>query len=179
MKTPRSPIARRLAIAASAALVSVASAIDSVVVFNELHYQPAGDDSSLEYVELHSQMSVDVDLSNWRIHGGISFDFPEGTTMRGGGYLVVAKNPAALAAATGATDILGPYEGQLDNGGERLRLYSNGHAFRSQSNASDGPSIRPEGLWSVDLQGDGAGGCASCCRWCSLVWWRARSDSPP
>ncbi|MDG2124123.1 MAG: lamin tail domain-containing protein [Verrucomicrobiales bacterium] len=156
---PRHPNARQLAVfALAAALAITASAIDSVVVFNEIHYQPAGDDSSLEYVELYSQMTVDVDLSNWRIHGGITYDFPEGTTIPGGGYLVVAKNPAALAAATGITGALGPFDGQLDNGGERLRLYSNGHAFRSLSLDSNGPAIRPDSLWSVDLQGDGAGG---------------------
>ena len=39
---------------------------DSVVVFNEIHYHPAGDNSALEYVELYNQLAVDVDLSNWR-----------------------------------------------------------------------------------------------------------------
>ena len=38
---------------------------DSVVVFNEVHYHPAEREAELEWVELHNQMAVDVDLSGW------------------------------------------------------------------------------------------------------------------
>ena len=88
-----------------------AIARDSVVVFNEIHYHPANDDSSLEYVELYNQFAIELDLSNWRIDGDIDFDFPEGTIIPGRGYLVIAKDPAALSAATGYNDALGPTTG--------------------------------------------------------------------
>ena len=45
---------------------SLAMAADSVVVFNEVHYHPENDDSSLEYIELYNQLAIEVDLSNWR-----------------------------------------------------------------------------------------------------------------
>ena len=35
----------------------------------EIHYHPAGDDSTLEYIELHNLMAIDVDMSNWRLRG--------------------------------------------------------------------------------------------------------------
>ena len=38
---------------------------DSVVVFNEIHYHPATNETALEWLELHNQMSIDVDLSGW------------------------------------------------------------------------------------------------------------------
>src|SRR5690349_2788235 len=75
--------------------------LDSTVVFNEVMYNPAGNDESLEWIELHNQMAVDMDLSKWQLEGGINFTFPEGTIIAGGGYIVVAANKAALASATG------------------------------------------------------------------------------
>jgi len=62
--------------------------MDGTVVFNEIMYHPLGaptTEQSLEWVELHSQMAVDVDLSGWSIQGGIQYTFPEGTLIRGGG----------------------------------------------------------------------------------------------
>jgi hypothetical protein len=127
---------------------------DSVVVVNEIHYHPA--DPALEFVELHNQLSVNVDLSGWRFDGGITFGFPEGTVMPARGYLVVAKDPAALQAATGATGTLGPFAGSLANEGETLRLWNNNGALRTLT-APPPPPAAAE-LWSVDLQGDGVGG---------------------
>ena len=75
-------------------------ALDSTVVFNEIMYNPAGADETLEWVELHNQMGVNMDLSGWRLDGGVGFPFPNGTTLARGGYLVIASNPAALQAAT-------------------------------------------------------------------------------
>jgi hypothetical protein len=66
---------------------------DSTVVFNEIMYHPAVDEPSFEWIELHNQMSVNMDLSNWSLGAGWEFRFPEGTILRGGGYLVVALNP--------------------------------------------------------------------------------------
>ncbi|MEJ6570075.1 MAG: hypothetical protein QNL80_14525, partial [Akkermansiaceae bacterium] len=48
---------------ASAQTGSTNTTRDSAVVFNEIHYQPLADDSTLEYVELYNQLVVDVDIS--------------------------------------------------------------------------------------------------------------------
>ena len=127
---------------------------DSVVVVNEIHYNPV--DPALEFVELHNQLSVNVDLSGWRFDGGITFGFPEGTVMPARGYLVVAKNPAALMPATGVMGVLGPFTGSLANEGETLRLWNNNGALRTLTAPPPPPNAAE--LWSVDLQGDGVGG---------------------
>ena len=62
---PLSALATALLLCTSAALA------DSVVVFNEIMYHPATNEPALEWVELYDQNSVDVDLSGWRIAGGI------------------------------------------------------------------------------------------------------------
>jgi hypothetical protein len=137
----------------AAALCQPASG-DSVVVINEIHYQP--ENQSLEYVELYNFLSVQVDLSGWRFEGGITFDFPEGTVIEPKGYLVIAKNPVALELETGFAGALGPFEGALANEGEVLRLWNNNSAMRTRPLPSPPPSA--DELWSVDIQGDGVGG---------------------
>jgi hypothetical protein len=113
---------RRLCFAWLAFFLPFALRADSVVVFNEIMYHPATNEPAREWVELHNQMSIDVDISGWSITNGIGFIFPEGTVVRGGGWLVVAISPAALAVTAGVTNALGPFTGRLSNSGEKLEL---------------------------------------------------------
>ncbi|MBK1827642.1 lamin tail domain-containing protein [Haloferula rosea] len=131
LKLPR--IRRLLMLLAWTSISASAFCRDSVVVFNEVHYHPRNDGDLLEYVELHNQLAFEVDMSNWRIDGDIDFDFPEGTILPGRGYLVIAKDPAALSSATGHSGALGPFNRSLSNSGGTIRLYNNKLSFRSQS----------------------------------------------
>lgn len=119
-----SPFLRQL-LCAFAALSTVQAGVDSVVTFNELHYNPAAAQTAGEWLELKNQNSVDVDLSGWRLDGGVDYVFPEGTVIRGGGYLVVAANPAALMSAAGISGVLGPFANSLANNGESVTLKNN------------------------------------------------------
>ncbi|MBX3733978.1 MAG: lamin tail domain-containing protein [Verrucomicrobiae bacterium] len=122
---------------------------DATVVFNELQYQPRSGGDSVEWVELHNLMAVDMDLSGWGLTSGIRYTFPSGTILPGGGYLVVAGDPAALPAAAGATHVLGPFEGRLANEGERLELRNqNGRLM-------DEVRYGIEGRWPVAPTGSG------------------------
>ena len=71
--------------------------LDGTVVFNEIMYNPLGDDSKTEWIEFHNQMSVNVDLTGWRIAGGVNYDFPDGTVLGTGEYLVVAVDPQTVS----------------------------------------------------------------------------------
>ena len=125
-------------------------AFDTVVVFNEIHYHPAGvENRTHEFVELHNQQSVRVDLSEWRISGGIDFEFPRGTVVEPGGYLVVAPDPAVLQAA-GVGGVLGPYTGFLNNGGEVIRLRNNNDRIMDEID------YRDRAPWPVGADGSGA-----------------------
>lgn len=123
---------------------------DSVVTFNELLYNPAVGDTGGEWIELHNQLSVDVNLGNWRISGGIDYNFAPGTTIESGEYLVVAQNPVALEAATGLTGVLGGYTGSLSNGGETIRLRDLNDRIMDKLIYED------EGDWPVAADGIGA-----------------------
>ncbi len=121
MQTPLFIRALALAIALYP-LRAAADAPDGVVTFNELHYNPVGSQEG-EWLELHNQMAVNIDLSRWSLADGIQFTFPAGTIIEGGGHLVVAKDPAHPSLA-GIPGVLGPYSGNLSNSGETVDLLS-------------------------------------------------------
>src|SRR6187431_2738167 len=86
---------------------------DSVVVFNEIQYNPAGISEAGEWIELFNGMGIKTDISGWRIDG-IGYTFPANTIVNPGAYVVVAKTPGAGQ--------FGPFTGNIGNDGQRLRL---------------------------------------------------------
>ncbi len=112
------------------------------VVISEIMYHPPplGPDDNVrdEFIELHNQSLSPVPLYDpafpshgWRLRSGVEFDFPAGSSIGAGGYvLVVSFDPvtdtnalAAFESRYGSDLILfGPYTGKLDNGGETLVL---------------------------------------------------------
>ncbi|MDA7649506.1 lamin tail domain-containing protein, partial [Akkermansiaceae bacterium] len=91
------------------------------LVINELHFDE--DDKTLkrEFIELYNASDDDIDLSGYRFTDGISFTFPDSTTLNSGDYLLIAQDPASITSAFGE-DSLGPWMGQLKNSGERVVL---------------------------------------------------------
>ncbi|HKX62526.1 MAG TPA: lamin tail domain-containing protein, partial [Verrucomicrobiae bacterium] len=97
----------------------------SSVVINEIMYNPLSGDGNDEYVELHNRSGLPVDVGGWRLGEGISFTIPPGTTIPGGGFLVVAQNAARLRTnypGLNGSIVLGDFNGNLANGGERVTL---------------------------------------------------------
>lgn len=120
-----------------------AGAQDSTTVINEVMYHPAVP-GGVEWIELHNQMSVNMDLSGWRITGGVNYTFAEGTTIPAGEYLVVASHPAGMPGA------VGPWIGSLDNSGETIELEN------ISGRTMDGLTYSDSGRWPVGADGSGA-----------------------
>ncbi len=108
------------------------------IVISELMYHPAATNDALEFIELHNVGALATPLydtvnpsNTWRLRKGIDFDFPPGTSIPSGGYLVVVSfNPqadltalAAFRSAYGTNAILaGPYKGKLKDSGDSIEL---------------------------------------------------------
>ncbi len=104
------------------------------IVISEIMYNPGMGSQLAEYIELRNISGANVTLYDaaaglgWKFTDGIDFTFPVSppTTIPAGGRLIVAKDLAKFAAEYGSipggVQVLGPYMGQLDNGGERLQL---------------------------------------------------------
>ncbi len=104
------------------------------IVINEIMYNPDSGNQNEEYIELHNISDSAVTLYDystsepWKFTDGIDFTFPDDppVTIPAGGYLMVVKNPTAFTSKYGSmpggVDVLGPYEGYLSNGGEKVEI---------------------------------------------------------
>ena len=156
------------------------------IVISEIMYNPDWPDGSpypndqYEYVELQNISEEAVTLYDyetgepWNFTDGIEFIFPVDApvTIPAGGYLLLARNPAAFSwryPNVPAEIILGPYDGSLSNSGERLDLNMPGDVDNEgvryyisidRVNYSDGshPENCPNwiDLWPIESDGQGA-----------------------
>ncbi len=99
------------------------------VYLSEVMYHPVLEgtkDEEHEFVEIHNGGKAAVDISGWRLSKGVNYTFPVGTTVAPDGYLVIAKNKQKLVAVAAygldAATVNGDFTGDLDNGGELVRL---------------------------------------------------------
>jgi hypothetical protein len=94
----------------------------------EIHYRPAADPAELrdrdefEFVELKNAGNAPLDLSGVRFTEGIQFDFPRGTVLQPGKFLVLVENPVAFTNRYPGRIPFGQYSGKLADNGERLLL---------------------------------------------------------
>jgi hypothetical protein len=122
------------------------------VVINEIMYHPPNlpgveDDEAGEYIELLNATADPVPLydpepaystNTWRLRDAVDFDFPQGTVLPPGGFLLIVgfdpvTNVATLAAfrayynVPDGVPILGPYRGRLANNNDNVELYKPDH----------------------------------------------------
>jgi hypothetical protein len=85
------------------------------VAINEIMWNPSV--SNAQYVELFNNSSnVTYDLSGWQLQG-LSYTFPSGALLPPLGFLVLAENVPAFAAAYGATNLVfDTFDGALSPG---------------------------------------------------------------
>jgi hypothetical protein len=114
------------------------------VVISEIQFHPpdlpnGADDVSGEYIELRNPTDTAVSLfdpvhplNTWQVTGAVTFNFPTNTMLAAReALLLVSFDPRDAAAlrtfrdrygVSPAVRILGPYQGKLDNSGEKIAL---------------------------------------------------------
>jgi hypothetical protein len=123
-------------------------AIAQSVVINEIHYNGPDNTIRQEFIELHNPAAAPVDLSLWKIRGGVDYHFAQGATIAPGGFLVVAQDPATMLARYSVT-ALGPWDGALNSDGERITLRN------PEDTIVDEVDFRSEFPWPIAANGDG------------------------
>ena len=96
----------------------------------EINFNPGkdtavGDEQELEFIELWNASAASVDLSHFRIRGGVQFDWPRDASsiVPAGSRVLVARNPALLRQRiSGLTGAFGPYTGHLSNSSDVVEL---------------------------------------------------------
>jgi hypothetical protein len=115
------------------------------LVLNEIMFHPppfygTNNNTRDEFIELKNISAQPLPLFDlnattnaYRVRGGVDFDFPEGITLSSGAYLLlVSFDPVArpgdlqdfraVYGLEAQTLILGPYDGRLENFGEKVRV---------------------------------------------------------
>ena len=101
------------------------------VVFSEINYNPRGDKP--EFIEIYNLTATPKDISKWKMTEGIEYEFPNFNEAdpsitfleKWERILLSSVDEKALREAyeiPASTKIYGPWEGNLNNGGESLVL---------------------------------------------------------
>src|SRR5207248_6147116 len=99
-------------VAAVALLAAAAGPARAGVVINEILYHAPDDLDELQFVELHNPGDKAVDLAGWKLARAVRYEFPAGTSLAPGGYLVVCKDPKEFRRFYGS-DAAGRCDGSL------------------------------------------------------------------
>jgi hypothetical protein len=96
--------------------------VEAAVVINEIMFHPSSERTDEEYIELLNTGATPINLTGWRLRGGVSFTFPN-ITVSPNGILVVAANTARFASKyPGVANVIGNWQGVLSNTGEEIEL---------------------------------------------------------
>lgn len=89
------------------------------IVISEIMFKPAprADTNNVEFIEIYNTNPFFHDISGYRLAGDISYTFPPGTILPGGGFAVIAASPTGMASAYGLAGVFGPYSGSLKKSG--------------------------------------------------------------
>ncbi len=132
------------------------------IVITEIMYNPppSGQDS-LEYVEIHNNSPMPVNLSGWNFTQGFNFTFADGTFIPAGGYLVIAQNAPYFQSQFGFQPLAMGASSALTNSGEDIELRD------ANGNVQDYVDYKPGSPWPTAANGTGP----------SLVLCDANSDN--
>ena len=156
------------------------------VVISELHYNPGAPSTSaltidatltsddLEFLEIHNPTDEAIDLTGWRVRGGVDYDFDAFTSLLPCQSLVVISfnpdNPANSRRLAGfkahygiqdGVDLVGGYRGRLRNSEDNIRLLRAEPSPSGQANfiarvQEDEVLYDDLTPWPIDANGTGA-----------------------
>ncbi|MGD0516587.1 MAG: lamin tail domain-containing protein, partial [Thermoguttaceae bacterium] len=118
---------------------------------------PISGNQDQEYLTLVNPNSAAVDISGWKLSGGIDFTFASGTVIPAGGTLYVSPNVVAFRQrATGPAGgqglfVVGGYNGHLSLWGESLQLLDQFNRVVNTLTTSSNPSLAQQYLRITEL----------------------------
>jgi hypothetical protein len=93
-----------------------------------VEFNPASANQDQEFICISNPTPFAVDLSGWKVDGGVQFAFAPGTVLPSNSVAYVSPDVRAFKARTTSPRggqglfVLGPYKGQLSARGETLRI---------------------------------------------------------
>jgi hypothetical protein len=118
----------------------------TVITFGIIEPNPTSANQDEEYIQLINANAIAVDVSGWRLSGGIRHTLRGGTVIPANGNLYVAANRKAIRARTlfpngnQSLFVAGDYEGRLSARGEMLELTDRQGVIVASVNTPAAPS---------------------------------------
>jgi len=104
------------------------STLEPKITFGRIEASPASHNQDEEFIQLMNANPIAVDLSHWRLTGGVEHTFPGGTVIPANGSLYVTPHAGAFRSRTVSPKggeglfVQGGYQGHLSSLGESLLL---------------------------------------------------------
>ena len=116
------------------------------VTFGEIDYSPASGIQDEEFIELVNSSDTAIDISGWRLTGGVEHVFASGTVIPSNYSLYVTPNVKAFRARdTGPAGgqslfVQGGYSGHISSSGELIELLGIDNVLVSSVTTPDNPT---------------------------------------
>lgn len=110
------------------ATVGKTSEVQPVITFGAIDFSPMSGNQDAEFIQLINANSLAVDISDWRLKGGVEHRFIPGTVIPAGSSLYLCPDSAAFRARTVSPKrgqglfVQGGYKGHLSSAGETIML---------------------------------------------------------
>lgn len=120
---------------------------DATVLLGEFEYNPASGNQAQEYLTVTNPNPYAVDISDWKLAGGVDFTFEAGTVLPSNGVLYVSPDVKAFRARTTGPRggqglfVVGPYKGQLSARGEGLFIADGSGRLVTTNSYAGNPSL--------------------------------------
>jgi len=128
-------------------LIPASQVANPDIRISAVEQNPVSANQDEEYIVLTNHEATEIDISGWKLTGGVEFTFAPGTVIERGGDLYLSPDTLAFrnraTSPTGNEEclVVGPYAGHLSNFGETLNLVNPAEAlvsaFQTPVNPSD------------------------------------------
>ena len=128
-------------------LIPASQVANPDIRISAVEHDPVSANQDEEYIVLTNHEATEIDISGWKLTGGVEFTFAPGTVIERGGDLYLSPDTLAFrnraTSPTGNEEclVVGPYAGHLSNFGETLNLVNPAEAlvsaFQTPVNPSD------------------------------------------
>ena len=137
--------------------IPAAQANGLIVNFGTYEVSPASGNQDQEYLTLVNPTSVAIDISGWKLQGGIELTFKDGVVIPAGGTLYVSPNVYAFRHRTTGPSgnqgllVQGNYKGHLSQWGETVQLLDTQDSVVATLTTSGTPSLAQQYLRITEL----------------------------
>jgi hypothetical protein len=120
----------------------------------EILYNSFGPADDLEFIEIQNTSGRAIDITGWKLDEGVEFTFPPESVIAADEVILVVRSRDAFLRAhpqlSESQKVFGNFIGNLQNGGERLRLVDRGPGYPA---TIDFVEYRDGGLWPDTREG--------------------------